>query len=545
MLKNRFKEKVNLFSILSIVIGIVILLPLVNILFELFNPSTPIWEHIKEYLLVEYITNSIIMIVMVAAISILIGFSSAYFVSRYEFKGRRWLSWMLALPLAVPSYIAAYIYADMTSFTGTLSRMLRFFGINSQIDIMNIFGASLIFSFTLFPYIYLLTLSSLSKQSASYTESATLLGANRWKRLFSITLPLARPALIAGSLLVILETLNDYGVVQYFNVRVFSFAIFNAWFTLGDVMSAIRLSAYLMLIVFTVILVEKALRGRRQYSLHAKTKGIKRRKIKGLKHVGVVSFLWGILLFGFIIPVSQLIWYASLTYQNTLNNKLLFSSINTVINAIIAGIIILMMALMMSNFNRMQNKSKISRVWTRLSNLGYAIPGAVIAVAVHVFFVDLDRLLAPIYRITHPNGPVLVITLSIFTLIFSYVLRFLSIGFNSVESQYEKIGKKFTESAYVLGSSKLNALIRVDIPLILPGLVSAFILVFIDVIKELPLTLILRPANYDSLATIIYVYARDERIQDSSIPSLILITIAAILVYLFTHHRKGMLNDVY
>jgi iron(III) transport system permease protein len=545
MLKNRFKGKVNLFSILSIVIGVVILLPLVNILFELFNPSTPIWEHIKEYLLVEYITNSILMIVMVAAMSILIGFSSAYFVSRYEFKGRRWLSWMLALPLAVPSYIAAYIYADMTSFTGTLPRMLRLIGINSQINIMNIFGASLIFSFTLFPYIYLLTLSSLSKQSASYSESATLLGANRWKRLFSITIPLARPALIAGSLLVILETLNDYGVVQYFNVRVFSFAIFNAWFTLGDVTSAIRLSAYLMLIVFSVILVEKALRGRRQYSLHVKTKGIKRRKIKGLKQVGILSFLWGILLIGFIIPVSQLIWYASLTYQNTLNDKLLFSSINTVINAIIAGLIILWMALMMSNFSRMQNKSKISRVWTRLSNLGYAIPGAVIAVAVHVFFVDLDRLLAPLYRVTHPNGPVLVITLSIFTLIFSYVLRFLSIGFNSVESQYEKIGKKFTESAYVLGSSKLNALIRVDIPLILPGLVSAFILVFIDVIKELPLTLILRPANYDSLATIIYVYARDERIQDSSIPSLILITLAAILVYLFTHHRKGMLNDVY
>jgi iron(III) transport system permease protein len=187
----------------------------------------------------------------------------------------------------------------------------------------------------------------------------------------------------------------------------------------------------------------------------------------------------------------------------------------------------------------------MSRSWTKLSNLGYAIPGAVIAVAVHVFFVDIDRLLSPLYQFINPGGPTLVITLSIFTLIFSYVLRFLSIGFNSVESQYEKIGKKFTESAYVLGSSRFKALIRIDIPLILPGLISAFILVFIDVIKELPLTLILRPANYNSLATIIYVYARDERIQDASLPSLLLITLAAILVYLFTHHKKGMFSDVY
>ncbi|MDO9629886.1 MAG: iron ABC transporter permease, partial [Acholeplasmataceae bacterium] len=448
-------------------------------------------------------------------------------------------------PLAVPSYIAAYVYADMVSYTGTIGRLIQWIGINGQINMMNMTGASLIFAFTLYPYIYLLTLTSLSRQSSSYIESATLLGANKWKRLFSITIPLARPALVAGSLLVILETLNDYGVVQYFNVRVFSFAIFNAWFSLGDVNSAIRLSAYLMILVFGVILIERILRGRRQFQMHVKTKLISRRKIHGWKQLGVTSFLWFILAIGFIIPFLQLIWYLVLTIHKSFNLRIVIATMNTVVNSILTALIIVIIALFMANFSRMKARSKLGKSWVKLANLGYAIPGAVVAVAVHVFFVDIDRLLAPIYSVIIPNGPSLLITLSLFTLIFAYVLRFLSIGFNSIDSQYEKIGTKFTESAYTLGSNRIDALIRVDIPLIFPGLIGAFILAFVDIIKELPLTLILRPANYDSLSTIVYTYAKDEMIQESSLPSLILITIAGVLIYLLTHYKKGLFNNVY
>lgn len=301
---------------MSIVIGILILLPIVNILFEFFETSSPTWEHIKTHLLKEYILNSIVLIILVGVMTLILGFTSAYFVSRYNFKGRKFLSWMLVIPLAVPSYIAAYVYADMFSYTGTIGRFLSSIGMNGQINIMNMLGASLIFAFTLYPYVYLLTLTSLSRQSSSYLESATLLGASKWKRLVTVTIPLARPALVAGTLLVILETLNDYGVVQYFNVRVFSFAIFNAWFSLGDVTSAIRLSAYLMVLVFAVILIERAFRGRRQYHMHVKTKLVSRRKIHGWKQVGVASFLWFVLAIGFLIPVLQLLWYLVLTVHD-------------------------------------------------------------------------------------------------------------------------------------------------------------------------------------------------------------------------------------
>jgi iron(III) transport system permease protein len=544
MLKKRFRH-LNIFSILSIVIGVLILLPLINILFELFTPATDTWIHIRDFLLLEYIKNTVLLVIITTTIALFIGFISAYFVARYEFKGRRLMSWMLVLPLAMPSYIAGYIYADMTSYSGTITRFFEFLGLGFNFDIMNVFGASFIFAFTLYPYIYLISLASLSRQSASYVESSTMLGASKWRNLFKITLPLLRPALVAGSLLVILETLNDYGLVHYFNVRVFSFAIFNAWFSLGDVVSAIRLSAYLMIIVFAVILVEKALRGRKRYQIHVKSKEIIRKKLSFKHQFFVIMILIMILMFGFFIPVLQMLWYMLLTFKDTLSIELIYASYHSVVNAIVAAIIIVFIALIMTNFNRLKSRSKLSKTWVKISNLGYAIPGAVIAVAIHLFFVDLDRILYPVYKIFNSNSPTLVITMSIFTLVFSYVLRFLSIGFNSIESQYEKTGEKFTESAYMLGSSKLEALVRIDLPIIYPGLITAFILVFIDIIKELPLTLILRPANYDSLSTLVYVYARNEMIQESAVPSLILIFIAGLLIYGITHYRKGMFSHVY
>jgi len=433
----------------------------------------------------------------------------------------------------------------MTSYTGTLTQVFNFIGIHKTLDIMHTFGASIIFAFTLYPYVYLLSLSSLSRQSSTYTDSAKLLGANSFKRFMTITLPLLRPALVAGSLLVILETLNDYGLVHYFNIRVFSFAIFNAWFSLGDVTSAIRLSAYLMLTVFMIILIERALRGRKKYHMPNKTKLISRQKPKPLFKLFIYVFLITILMIGFIIPVMQMLYYLFLTLKTTLTTDLFIITLQTILSAVMATSAILMIAVIMVNFNRLKKRKPLHKYWVKISNLGYAIPGAVIAVSIHIFFVDIDRILSPIYKIFNPDSPTLLITMSVFTLIFAYIIRFLSIGFNAVESQYEKVGTHFTESAYMLGSSRLKALFKVDVPMIYPGLITAFILVFIDVIKELPLTLILRPTNYDTLATSAYVYASNEMIQETSMPSLILILIASTLIFIITHYKKGVFSHVH
>ncbi|MFH5880955.1 ABC transporter permease [Liberiplasma polymorphum] len=543
MLKQ-LKHKLNIFTVVSIIAGLLIVIPLLNILIEVFSPTTEAWVHIRTFLLAEYIKNTFILIFFVAIFSAIVGGFAAYVMVRYDFKGRKYLNWMLVLPLAVPSYIAAYIYADMTSYTGTYSRFMRSLSLPSSLNLMNMSGAVFIFVITLYPYVYMLTRSSISKQSASFLESARLLGASKWRVLSRIVIPLLRPALVAGTLLVVLETLNDYGVVAYFNVRVFSFAIFNTWFSLGDVTSAIRLSAVLMIIVFLIIFLERAIRGKRRYNIHSKTRPIQRVPLTGYKKILYPGLLWLTFGLGFIVPMGQLLWYFTLTFKKTFRLDMFYIIINSLTIAIFATIIVVIIAIMLANFNR-GRQSSIKKSWLKITNLGYAIPGAVIAVAVNIFFIDIDRAMYPLYRLFNPDTGRLVLSMSLSMLIFAYVLRFMAIGYNSIEASYDKIGESFTEAAYVLKSSKIKTLLKIDLPLLKPGIISAAIIVFIDVIKELPLTLILRPANYDTLASLVYEYASDEMLQESSLAALVMILVSSLLIYILTHQKKkGALNYV-
>jgi len=534
---RRLKHHVNLFSLISVLTGLLIVVPMLNILFEIMNPGNETWLHIREHLLMGYVINTLILIGLVAVFSALIGFLSAYVVTRFEFKGRALLSWMLILPLAIPSYIAAYVYADMLSYTGTFSRALRSLHVSHDFNIMSMSGAVFIFVMTLYPYVYMMVRSALSKQSAAFIENARLLGAGKFRQFFQVVLPLVRPALVAGTLLVVLETLNDYGVVAYFNVRVFSFAIFDAWERLGDVGAAIRLSAVLMVIVFVVIFLERFLRGRRRYHLHVKGRPIQRKTLKGINRFILPGALWLMMLLGFFIPLFQLLYYARLTYRTVLNISFVYLTINTLSLAITATLIIIALATILANFNR-GNQTAFKKSLLKITNLGYAIPGAVIAIAVLVFFIDIDHRLYPLYRLFNENTARLVLTSTLSMLVFAYVLRFMAIGYNAIEAAYDKVGEKFTEASYSLGHSKLSTLFRIDVPLIKGGLISAAIIVFIDVIKELPLTLILRPTNYDTLATQVFRYAREEMLQETAVPSLMIILIATLLIYGLTHQKK-------
>ncbi len=534
---RRLKNSINLFSVVSVIAGMLIIVPMLNILVELFSPASDTWRHIQTHLLRGYIVNTLLLIGFVAVFSASIGLFTAYVVTRFDFKGRRLLSWLLILPLAVPSYIAAYTYADMLSYTGTFSRALRAIGLRHGINIMTLPGAVFIFVMTLYPYVYMMVKSALEKQSASFTENARLLGASKFRSFFTIVLPLLRPALVAGTLLVVLETLNDYGVVAYFNVRVFSFAIFDAWERLGDISAAIRLSAVLMVIVFAIIFLERFLRGKRRYTLHVKNRPILRKPLVGLNRYLLPGSLWLIMLFAFFIPLFQLFYYARLTYRHVLDISFIYLVINSLTLAITATFLTILIALMIANFNR-GRQSAFKRGLLKVTNLGYAIPGAVIAIAVIVFFIDIDHALYPLYRLFNPDTGRLVLTTSFAMLTFAFVLRFMAIGYNSIEAAYDKVGEKFTEAAYSLNHSKVSTLIRVDLPLIKSGLISAAIIVFIDIIKELPLTLILRPTNYDTLASRVFRYAREEMLQESAVPSLFLIAISTLLIYILTHQKK-------
>jgi len=532
---KRFRHHIHSFSIVSFLVFVLVAIIFYQLLIGLTAEASEAWIHIKEHLLFDYISNSLLLITFTALFSAVFGFVGAYLVTFYEFPFRKNFSWMLILPLAVPSYIAAYIYGDMFSYTGVVSRFLRSIGIASQIDVMSLFGASLVFAFTLYPYVFMTVKSSLSKQSNELYESAKLLKASKVRVWTRVLLPLTRPALVAGTLLVILETLNDYGVVAYFNVRVFSFAIFDAWFRLGDVLAAIRLSGVMLLIVFGIVAFERFLRRNKVYYTLQGRKHVREElsnKGKILAYIALaIPFL-----FGFLIPIGYLIYYAFVTFEKTLNIDLLFVTVNTLSISVLATLITLFVALFVVNLDRFA-KNKVLKRMIQFITLGYAIPGAVLAVLVTLFFLGVDRQFRWLYEWFHTDKN-LVLSSSLVMLAFAYVLRFLTLAFSNIESTYQKIGPSYTEASYTLGHGKLKTLWKVDVPMLKEGLIFAFVIVFIDVVKELPLTLILRPTNYDTMATKAYQYASDEMLHEASLPGLLLVLVSGIMIYFITHRKN-------
>ena len=529
---KKIKNNIDIWFILSTILSIIILLPNLNILLNLFQKASDNWMHIKEYLLKSYFLNTSIIIIFTGLFSGIIGLVSAWLVTAYEFPLRKFFSWGLMLPLAIPAYIGAFTYDGLLNYTGVIQTFLRNnlnIGINNNLfHIRNIWGAIFIFTIFLYPYVYIISKSYLSKFSNSIVENAKLLGKNNIEIFAQIIVPMSRVSLVAGTSLVIMEVLNDYGVVKYFGISTFSTAIFKTWFGMGDTISAIRLSAILMALVFGILFLEKVLRGNKKYSSTTTTfKSIKKQELKGKKGFLATSFLCIIFSLGFIIPTLQLIHWAFLTYKKILDKdfiKMAFSSISV---GIISSVFIVIIALIIGNFTRLSHL-KIKKLYSRVTTLGYSIPGAVIAIGVITLFIKLDRFLKPVYdKIPYISGTLLFST-SIIMLIFAYIIRFLAIGYNSIESSFEKVGNKYTNASRILGHNTIYTFIKVDIPMIKQGILSGLLLVFIEVIKELPLSLILRPFNFNTLATKAYEYANDEMIHEASIASLFIVLISVI-----------------
>lgn len=538
MIKIRdIKNNINIWSVLSFIFICLIILPNLNILMNLLNKPNENWLHIKTYLLKDYIVNSLILITFTGVFTTLIGTGLSWIVSAYEFPGRNFFKWTLVLPLAIPPYIGAYTYNGIFDYTGVVQTTLRN-NFNIQVsqkyfDIMSMRGSIFIFTIFLFPYVYIITKSFLQKQSASLIENARILGKSQLEIFLHVVLPISRASIVGGVSLVVLEVLNDYGVVKYFGITTFSTAIFKTWFGMGDVDSAIRLSAILLFMVFTILIIEKILRGRKKFSFsNTKFRPITRQQLKGGKSILAFMFCFFIFSVGFIIPTLQLTHWSLITYRKILDIEfwsLTFSSISV---ALLAAGLITIIATIIANYCRL-NDNIISKIYSKATTVGYSIPGAVIAIAVIVFFIDLDNKLFWFYKLFNKDTGKLVLSTSIVMLIFAYIVRFLAIGFNSIEAGFEKVGKKFSEASRTLGMNMTETFFKVDFKMIKPAILSGFILVFVDILKELPLTLILRPFNFNTLATKSFEYANDEMIHEAAVSSLIIIIISIISIYFF------------
>jgi iron(III) transport system permease protein len=419
----------------------------------------------------------------------------------------------------------------MLDVTGPVQRIVRWLtggGTDTFLywNVMRIEVLALIFGFVLYPYVFLLTRSLFEGRSGRAFEAARMLGRRPWSIFLRVGLPLARPAVVAGVALVLMEVLNDYGAVAYFGVTTFTTGIFRSWFALGDLDTAIRLSAILMVVVLMVLGLERLQRGAARYEESGGGRPVTRYPLRGLAAAGAVAFCIVPLLLGFVLPVAQLGLWSIRTAPDVVDWTFLRMALNSFGLASGAALLCVGVALVLSYAARI-DRTPFTRSAAKLALLGYSIPGAVIAVGVMVTVLAVDRALT--------GGTALILTGGLAALLFAYVVRFMAVGFLSVEAGFTRIGSNLGSASRTLGASPLRTLARVELPLLRRALLAAATLVFIDVLKELPLTLILRPFNFDTLATRAFELASIEQLAQSAPAALLVIGTAAVVVGVLHH----------
>lgn len=530
---------VDLWRLTILLLTLLLGLPVAVIAAYVFVPAGDVWQHLLDTLLGEYIINSLLLMLGVGVGVLLLGVSSAWLVTACDFPLRRFFQWALLLPLAMPAYIIAYTYAGMLDFAGPVQTLLRSsfdwqWGDYWFPDVHSVGGAIAMFSLVLYPYVYLLARAALLEQTVTVLEVSRSLGLGPWQTLFRVALPLARPAIVTGLALALMETLADYGTVQYFGIDTFTTGIFRTWFGLGDSAAAAQLSAVLLGFVLTLLLLERW--SRRQARYHQTTRADRKPvRIKLTGRRGIVALLLCALplLLGFLIPAAQLALWAIETAGEMLDSSFIQLTWNSLKVAGLAAFIALIIALLLNYGHRLRG-NLVTAFALRMAALGYAIPGTVIAVGVMLPFAWVDNRIDSWLRAEFDFSSGLLLSGTLFILLFAYVVRFLGVSLQTVEASLGKIPRSMDEAGRSLGLSSRQVLGRIHIPLMRASLLTALLLVFVDVLKELPATLILRPFNFNTLAVRAFELASDERLADSSSAALAIVAAGLLPVILLS-----------
>ena len=528
-----------MFLWVTILIALVVATPVLTVISFLFTPSTDTWSHLADTVLWDYIQNSLLLMLGVAVGAGSMGVTSAWLVSMYEFPGRRIFTWALLLPLAVPAYIIAYTYTGMLETGGPVQSLLRDltglgYGEYWFPEIRSLGGAICMFSLVLYPYVYLLARSAFIDQSVCALEAARTLGCGPWRSFFQVALPLARPAIVAGLSLALMETLADYGTVHFFGVATFTTGIFRTWFGLFDQTAAGQLSVLLLSFVFVLILLERWSRRRAQFH-HATNRYQALPSIQLPRHRALICTLACFLplLAGFILPFLQLSVWALDTWKEMVDEHFLELVYHSFSLAGAAAIITLVPGLILAYGNRI-NPGHWQLLLTRLSAMGYAIPGTVIAIGVLIPFGALDNSIDAWLRDTFDYSSGLIFSGTVFILLFAYVVRFLSVSLQTVESGLGHIRPSMDDAARSMGYTQTQTLWRIHLPIMKGSLLTAVVIVFVDVLKELPATLVLRPFNFNTLAVRAYELASDERLADASTAAIAIVLTGLIPVIILS-----------
>lgn len=527
---RNLKRQTNGWLILSLIGAAGVLLPSFFILTSLLSKPNENWQQIQNYLIKDYILESFTLIFFTSIFALIIGVILSWIISVYDFPLKGFFRWAMILPLSFPPYIGAYTYSNMLSYTGVVQTTFRKMEIAIDprfFDIMSLPGGIFIFTLFLYPYVYLITRAFLEGQSGSYMENALLLGRKPSAIFLKVVLPLSRPAIIGGLMLVVFEVLSDYGVTSYFGIQTITTAIFHTWFGMYDVDSALRLAAWLMIGIIGLFILERRIRQNRKYhGTTSKSKPLVPRKLKGMGSFFAVLFCTLVFSLAFLIPFVQLIIWALWTYQDVFTSSFWEWTANTLMVAISATAMIMVISLIVANVTRIQS-NWFTTVLSKIISSGYSIPGAVIAIGVLAIFIQF----------TNQIGSTFLISMSFIMLVFGNVVRFMATGYNPVEAGFQKIGLRYFEASRLLGRSMTRTFFKVDLPLLKGAILGGVLLTFVEIIKELPMALLLRPFNFETLATKTYQYASNEQIVEAAIPSLFIIGVCLLSIFLF--HQLG------
>jgi iron(III) transport system permease protein len=532
--RTRRRSRASVLPVAATLVAALVAAPVLSVCAAVFAGGTgDTWRHLASTVLPEYVASTLWLSAGVGIGAAMIGVSTAWLVSMHEFPGRRVFEWALVLPLAVPAYVMAYAYTDLLQFVGPVQTWLRATlgwepGSYWFPDVRTLGGAVVMFVFVLYPYVYLLTRAAFLEQASGMSEVGRSLGLGPWRAFFRVSLPLARPALAAGTALALMETLADYGTVAYFGVQTFTTGIYRAWFSLGDRVASAQLATTLLGFVVVLLLLERLSRGRaRFYDTTMRNRPRPGRRLRGWRAAVAVFACAVPLLAGFVVPAGVLLEMAVTEGDAQLGGHFFRLARNSFTLAALSAALAVLLSVLLAYAARM-SRSRWPASLNRVVGLGYAVPGSVIAVGVLIPVTRLDVWLAAAIESSLGYRPGLLLTGGIAALVYAYLARFLAIALHTVEASLSRITPSMDDAARSLGCDPGTTLRRVHLPLLRGGVLTAALLVFVDVMKELPATLVMRPFNFDTLATQAYVLASDERLAEASTSALAIVAVGVL-----------------
>ncbi|WP_413285140.1 ABC transporter permease [Vibrio sp. MA40-2] len=527
------KEKNQIWKTSSGSLALLLVLPILAIFYLALGDSGDLFEHLLSTVMPTYIYNTVVLVIGVLILSLLFGVPSAWLMAMCRVPGEKILQWMLVLPLAMPGYIAGYIFTDWFDFAGPIQVLIRDLtgwsgGEYWFPDMRTLGGATVVLALVFYPYVYLMARAAFMEQNASLLQSARLLRCSPFQSFRRISLPLARPSIAVGLSLVAMETIGDFGTVSYFAVNTLTTAVYDTWLGYSNLNAAAKISAIMLLVVILLLSTERYSRRKQKlfqssFNSHEDMKY----QLVGWKKYAALIWCWGLVSIAFILPIGQLLIYAYKYFSQSWTEEFRQYALNSLQVSISAALIAILVALTVNFHHRLQS-NRLSISFLRLASLGYAVPGTVLAIGVMAPVLTMDHWINDLAKMMDWGRPGLVLSGSMFAMIFAMVVRFSAVAIGSIESSLNKISPSMDMASRTMGCNPNQMLKRVHFPLVRRGILVAGLLVFIESMKELNAALLLRPFNFETLATYVYNFVSDEHLELGALPAILLILVGLI-----------------